>query len=110
MPLPTDGRVVGCKWVFRIKENVDGTVNKYKARLVAKGFNQVHGFDFHEAFSPIVKPIMIMIICTIALTNEWNLFHLDVNIIFLNGNLDGTVYMVQSPRFEVSNESLVCRH
>jgi len=36
-----------CKWVFRIKENPDGTVNKYKARLVAKGFNQIQGFDFH---------------------------------------------------------------
>ena len=28
VPLPKDRKVVGCKWVFRIKENVDGTVKK----------------------------------------------------------------------------------
>ena len=32
--------VVGCKWVFRVKKNPDGTLDKHKARLVAKGFHQ----------------------------------------------------------------------
>ena len=41
--LTPDRRALGCEWVFQVKENVDGTVNKYKARLVAKGFNQVQG-------------------------------------------------------------------
>ena len=50
VPLPSNRKAVGCKWVFRIKENADGSINKYKARLVAKGFHQVHGFDFHETF------------------------------------------------------------
>lgn len=36
--LPPRRQSIGCKWVFRIKENPDGTINKYKARLVAKGF------------------------------------------------------------------------
>ena len=51
--LPINNKVVGCKWIFRVKENVDGSINKYKARLVAKGFHHVAGFDFHETFSPI---------------------------------------------------------
>ena len=54
--LPTNRKAVGFKWVFRVKENADGTLNMYKARLVAKGFHQVHRFDFHETFSPVVKP------------------------------------------------------
>jgi len=50
VPLPKDRQAVDCKWVFRIKENVDGTVNRFKARLAAKGFHQVVGCDFNETF------------------------------------------------------------
>ena len=38
--LPTDRHPIGCKWVFRIKYNPDGSINKYKARLITKGFHQ----------------------------------------------------------------------
>nr|KYP58717.1 hypothetical protein KK1_014137 [Cajanus cajan] len=44
--LPQNRKAIGCKWVFRIKENPNGIVNRYKARLVAKGFHQQPGFDF----------------------------------------------------------------
>lgn len=39
--------LIGCKWVYRIKYNPDGTIDGYKARLVAKGFRQCPGIDFH---------------------------------------------------------------
>nr|KYP50090.1 Retrovirus-related Pol polyprotein from transposon TNT 1-94 [Cajanus cajan] len=107
--LPSDRKAVGCKWVFRVKENVDGSIDKLKARLVAKGFHQVHGFDFHETFSPVIKPITIRIIITLALTNNWDLFQLDVNKGFLNGNLEETIYMVQPPGFKAGDKTLVCK-
>lgn len=31
---------VGCKWVFTVKYNWDGSLERYKARLVAKGYTQ----------------------------------------------------------------------
>ena len=36
--LPRDKRTVGCKWVFTMKYQADGSIDRYKARLVAKGF------------------------------------------------------------------------
>ena len=38
---PKGVNIVGCKWVFKIKRNAAGEINKYKARLVAKGYSQV---------------------------------------------------------------------
>jgi len=43
VPLPAGRQAIGCKWIFRIKENADGSINRFKARLVANGFHQVHG-------------------------------------------------------------------
>lgn len=107
--LPSNRKAIGCKWVYHIKENYDGFINKYKARLVAKGFHQQYGFDFTETFSPVVKPVTIRIILTLALTYKWNIQQIDINNAFLNGFLNEEIYMLQPPGFEADNKQLVCR-
>jgi histone deacetylase 1/2 len=109
VPLPPHKKAIGCKWVFRVKENADGTVNKYKARLVAKGFAQTTGFDFTETFSPVIKPVTIRIILTLAVTYKWPVQQIDINNAFLNGVLQEEVYMHQPAGFENSDKSLVCK-
>jgi histone deacetylase 1/2 len=41
-PIPARRKPRCCKWVFHVKENLDGSVNKLKARLLAKGFHQTY--------------------------------------------------------------------
>lgn len=109
VPLPPNRSAIGCKWVFKVKTKPDGSVDKYKARLVAKGFHQCEGFDFSETFSPVIKPVTIRLVLTIAVSQKWCIRQIDVNNAFLNGILREEVYMAQPPGFENSNRHLVCK-
>ncbi|PNX83073.1 hypothetical protein L195_g039111, partial [Trifolium pratense] len=99
VPRQANTNLVGCKWLFRIKRNPDGSVARYKARLVAKGFTQTPGLDFKETFAPVVKPQTIKVVLTLALAQGWSLHQMDVNNAFLQGKLTEDVYMQQPPGF-----------
>ncbi|GJU47370.1 retrotransposon protein, putative, ty1-copia subclass [Tanacetum coccineum] len=60
--LPSNGRIVGCKWLFKKKTDMDGNVHTFKACLVAKGFTQTYGVDYGETFSPVadIRAIRIL--------------------------------------------------
>jgi len=44
--LPKDSKVMGCRWVFRKRDN-----EQHKARLVVKGYAQKKGIDYKEILS-----------------------------------------------------------
>ena len=46
VPRTGDQKIVGNKWVYRVKYNTDGSLAKYKARLMAKGFQQIAGVNY----------------------------------------------------------------
>lgn len=66
---------------------------------MAKGFHQRPGLDYNETFSPVIKPVTIRTVLTIALMHGWPLYQLDISNAFLHGSLPKLVYMMQPPGF-----------
>ena len=66
--LPLGSKPLGCKWIFKWKMKIDGSMYKYKARLVAKGYKQQEGLDCFNTYSPVTKITSIrMLIAILAL-------------------------------------------
>jgi histone deacetylase 1/2 len=99
VPFNDQYNIVGCKWVFKVQENSDGSFQRYKARLVAKGFHHRPGIEFSETFSPVVKPSTVRIVLSIVVSRNWRVRQMDINNAFLNGKLKEDVYMVQPEGF-----------
>jgi hypothetical protein len=52
---PPGCKLIGTKWVWKIKEGEKGEVVRNKSRLVAQGFSQKEGIDYEETFAPIAR-------------------------------------------------------
>ncbi|KAH9678443.1 retrovirus-related pol polyprotein from transposon RE1 [Citrus sinensis] len=110
VPRTEHHRLVGNKWVFRVKSNTDGSVAKYKARLVAKGFQQIEGVNYFETFSPVVKAATVRVVLSLAVMNQWQIRQVDVNNAFLNGDLIDEVFMSQPEGFiDSKRPDFVCK-
>ena len=108
--IPRGKTPVGCKWVFTIKYNSDGGIERYKARLVAKGFTQTFGVDYTETFAPVAKLNTIRVLLSLATNLDWSLPQMDVKNAFLNEELDEEVYMDLPSGFEGGNNGRkVCK-
>ena len=102
-------KVLHNKWVYRIKNEHDGS-KRYKARLVVKRFQQKKGIDYSEIFSPVVKMSTIRLVLGMVAAENLYLQQLDVKIAFLHGDLEEDFYMIQLEGFIVQGqENLVCK-
>ncbi|KAA3477486.1 Retrovirus-related Pol polyprotein from transposon TNT 1-94 [Gossypium australe] len=112
VPSPPNRSLVGCKWLFKVKTNPDGSVAHNKVCLIAQGFSQAPGLDYHEMFCPVVKANIVHMVLALAVSRKWKLRQVDVNNAFLNRDLAEDIYMKQPIGFEVldgNGNPLACR-
>ena len=103
--LPKGSKALPCKWVYRVKTNPDGSIDKYKARLVVKGFAQRQGIDDDQTFSSVARMETIRSVLSVAAKNDMFLVQFDVSTAFLYGELDD----MQQPEGYEQGQELVCR-
>ena len=102
--LPHGEKAIGLKWVFKVKRNADGSINKFKARLVVKGYIQRHGIDFDEVFAPVARIEIVRFIIALAASKGWQIHHLDVKTAFLHGDLKEEVFVCQPQGYVVKGQ------
>ena len=96
VPRRADMNVIGCKWVLKVKRDVNGEVARYKARLVSKGYKQEQGIDYNETFAPVLKYKSLRVILCLSSTPAFVVEQLDIKTAFLNANVEEDIY-VEAP-------------
>ena len=107
---PPNGVIVGSKWVFKVKRDVSGELDRFKARLVAQGYSQSQGTDYDEVFAPVARYSAIRSLLALANAKDWEIHQLDVKSAYLNGTIDTDIYMIQPEGFvDSSRPDYVCK-
>jgi len=103
-------KAMNCRWIYTVKYQSNGTVDRYKTRLVAKGYTQTYGIDYEETLVLVAKMNTVRIIFSLAAHFGWEMHQFDVKNAFLHEILEEEVYMEIPPGYGATNEgNKVCR-
>lgn len=101
-------RLIDSKWVFSLKRDEHGEVNRYKVRLVARGFMQRQGFDYEETYAPVARLTTIRTLLSVINQKDLVVRQMDVKSAFLHGTITENLYM-KKPEGLKGNNNLVCK-
>lgn len=83
--LPVGKKANGCKWVYRIKYNLDGTIHHYKVCLVILRNRQEEGLsNYNETFALVVKMKTVLILFKVDAAKDWKIHQVDVHNAFIH--------------------------
>ena len=93
--LPRGKRPVKSRWVYTIKHNRDGTIDRFKSRFVVCGYSQIQGKDYDRAFSATMRASSFRTLMAMAAILKLKLEHIDVSNAFTQANIDDVEIFVE---------------
>ena len=99
---PSNQKVVGTKWVFRLKDP-ESLTPRYKARFVAQGFTQIEGIDYNETYASVVKTVSIKQLLAFAALHRVLCIHFDVVTAYLTSKVRKTIYCELPPGYHIDD-------
>jgi hypothetical protein len=91
--IPEGYKAVDTKWVYVIKRNPNGSIEKFKARKVGRGFSQEKGINYDKTYAQMARLETWRIMLTVALSKGWKIRQWDVVAAYLQAKLEHTVYI-----------------
>jgi hypothetical protein len=105
--VPQGKKVLQGRWVFTVKRDEHGHIQRYKSRFCAKGYMQREGVDFNEVYAPTSKHVTLRALLAVAAEQDLEVHQMDIKTAFLHGELEEEIYIEQPKGFELPG--MVCR-
>ena len=97
--VPVGANICDSRFVYDIKTDENGHLERFKVRWVAKGFSQRHGKDYWETFSPVVRMNTVRMLLALATQEGWDVQQTDIKTAFLEAELDEDIYVRPPPGY-----------
>lgn len=89
---------------------MNGEVERYKTRLIVKRYCQIVGIDYEETFSSVLKIAIVRTAISLEAIENWCIYQMDINNVFLQGNLTEKVFMELPKGLQVVKiQPVVCK-
>ena len=101
--VPKSHRVTKSKWVYKIKLNKDGSIERFKSRFVVCGYSQIEGVDYTHSFSATMRATSFRLLLALAAGEKLKLEHFDVTNAFTQSDIDSDIYVEPPKGYEQSD-------
>jgi len=91
--VPKTHRVTKSRWVYKVKLNRDGSIERFKSRFVVCGYSQVKGVDYTHSFSATMRATSFRLLLALAAGENLKLEHFDVTSAFTQAEIDSEIYV-----------------